>query len=75
MKRKTSKGNTLGNKPAAVEQLKTLIINTKEKPPSRSTSSTNQSQEESLKQKNKKLQQEVQDIKDNSTINERNNKL
>ena len=50
LKRKTSKSNTLANKPTTVEQLKTLNINNKGKSPSRSTSSTNQGQEESLKQ-------------------------
>ena len=56
MKRKTSKSNTLANKPATVEQLKTLNISNKGKSQSRSTSSTNQSQEESLKQQIKQLQ-------------------
>ena len=74
LKRKTSESNTLANKPTAVEQLKTLNINKKGKSPSRSTSSTNQSQEESLKQQIKQLQQEVRDLKGNSNINETNNK-
>ena len=66
LKRKTSESNTVANKPTTVEQLKG-------KSPSRSTSSTNQSQEESLKQQIKELQQEVQDLKGNSNINETNN--
>ena len=49
-KAKTSESNTLANKPTTVEQFKTLSINNKGKSPLRSTSSTNQSQEESLKQ-------------------------
>ena len=48
-----------------VEQLKGL--NT-----SRSTSSTNQNQEDSLKQQIKELQQETQHLKRNSNINETN---
>ena len=73
LKRKTSESNTLANKPTTVEQLKTLNINNKGKSPSRSTSSTNQGQEESLKQQIKQLQQEVLDLKGNSNINETNN--
>ena len=68
LKRKTSESNTLANKPTTVEQLKILNINNKGKSPSRSTSSTNQSQEESLKQQIKQLQQEVRDLKDNSNM-------
>ena len=45
LKRKTSESNTLANKPTTVEQLKILNINNEGKSPSRSTSSTNQSQE------------------------------
>ena len=56
LKRKTSESNTLANKPTTVEQLKTLNISNKGKSQSRSTSSTNQSQEESLKQQIKQLQ-------------------
>ena len=73
LKRKTSESNTLANKPTTVEQLKTLNINNKGKSPSRSTSSTNQGQEESLKQQIKQLQQEVRNLKGNSNINETNN--
>ena len=73
LKRKTSESNTLANKPTTVEQLKTLNIKNKGKSPSRSTSSTNQGQEESLKQQIKQLQQEVRDLKGNSNINETNN--
>ena len=73
LKRKTIESNTLANKPTTVEQLKTLNINNKGKSPSRSTSSTNQGQEESLKQQIKQLQQEVRDLKGNSNINETNN--
>ena len=73
LKRKTSESNILANKPTTVEQLKTLNINNKGKSPSRSTSSTNQGQEESLKQQIKQLQQEVRDLKGNSNINEANN--
>ena len=60
LKRKTSESNTLANKPATVEKLKTLNINNKGKLPSRSTSSTNQGQEESLKQQIKQLQQKCE---------------
>ena len=70
LKRKTSESNTLANKPTTVEQLKTLNINNKGKSPSRSTSSTNQGQEESLKQQIKQLQQEVRHLKGDSNINE-----
>ena len=73
LKRRTSESNTLANKPTTVEQLKTLNRNNKGKSPSRSTSSTNQGQEESLKQQIKQLQQEVRDLKGNSNINETNN--
>ena len=73
LKRKTRESNTLANKPTTVERVKTLNINNKRKSPSRSTSSTNQGQEESLKQQIKQLQQEVRDLKDNSDINETNN--
>ena len=73
LKRKTSESNILANKPTTVEQLKTLNINNKGKSPSRSTSSTNQGQEESLKQQIKQLQQEVRGLKGNSNINETNN--
>ena len=75
MKRKTSESNTLANKPTTVEQLKTLNINNKGKSLSRSTSSTNQGQEESLKQQIKQLQQEVRDLNGNSDINETNNNV
>ena len=50
LKRKTSESNTPANKPTTVEQLERLNINSKVKKPSRSTSSSNQSQEKSLKQ-------------------------
>ena len=73
LKRKTSESNTLANKPTTVEQLKTLNINNKGKSQSRSTSSTNQSQEESLKQQIKQLQQEVHDLKGNYNLNGTNN--
>ena len=73
LKRKTSESNTLANKPTTVEQLKTLNINSKGKSPSRSTSSTNQGQEESLKQQIKQFQQEVRDLNGSSNINETNN--
>ena len=73
LKRKTIESNTLANKPTTVEQLKTLNTNNKGKSPSRSTSSTNQGQEESLKQQIKQLKQEVRDLKGNSNINETNN--
>ena len=73
LKRKTNESNTLANKPTTVEQLNPLNINNKGKLPSRSTSSTNQGQEESLKQQIKQLQQEVRDLKVNSNINETNN--
>ena len=73
LKRKISESNTLANKPTTVEQLKTLNINNKGKSPSRSTSSTNQSQEESVKCQIKQLQQEVQDLKGNSNIKQTNN--
>ena len=53
LKRKISKCNTLTSKPTTVEQLKSLNINSKGKSPSKSTSFTNQSQEESLKQQMK----------------------
>ena len=53
LKRKISKCNTPTNKPTTVEQLKSLNINSKGKLPSKSTSFTNQSQEESLKQQMK----------------------
>ena len=68
MKKKTSESNTLANKQVTVEQLRRLNIKNKGKSPSRSTSSTNQSQEESLKQQIKQLQQEVRDLKDNSNM-------
>ena len=55
LKRKISKCNTLTSKPTTVEQRKSLNINNKEKSPSKSTSFTNQSQEESLKQQMKQL--------------------
>ena len=54
LKRKTSESNTLANKPNTVEQIKSLNI-TKGKSPFRSTSSTNQSQEELLKQQIRQL--------------------
>ena len=73
LKRKTTESNTIANKPTTVEQLRSLNINSKGKSPSRSTSSKNQSQEGSLKQQIKKLQQEVRDLKDNSNINEADN--
>ena len=73
MKNKTNESNTIANKQVTVEQLRRLNIKNKGKSPSRSTSSTNQSQEESLKQQIKQLQQEVRDLKDNSNINETNN--
>ena len=73
LKRKISESNTLANKPTTVEQLKTLNINNKGKSPSRSTSSTNQSQEESVKCQIKQLQQEVRDLKGNSNIKQTNN--
>ena len=73
MKNKTNESNTLANKQVTVEQLRRLNIKNKGKSPSRSTSSTNQSQEESLKQQIKQLQQEVRDLKDNSNINETSN--
>ena len=73
LKRKTSESNTLANKPTTVEQRKSLNINNKGKSPSSSTSSTNQSREESLKQQIKQLQHEVRDLKDNSNIYDTNN--
>ena len=73
LKRKTSESNTLANKPTTVEQHKSLNINNKGKSPSSSTSSTNQSREESLKQQIKQLQHEVRDLKDNSNIYDTNN--
>ena len=57
------------------EQLKTLNITNKGKSPSRSTSSTNQCQEESMKQQIKQLQQEVRGLRGNSNINKTNNNL
>ena len=73
LKRKTTESNTLANKPTTVEQRKSLNINNKGKSPSSSTSSTNQSREESLKQQIKQLQHEVRDLKDNSNIYDTNN--
>ena len=73
LKRKTSESNTLANKPTTVEQRKSLNINNKGKSPSSSTSSTDQSREESLKQQIKQLQHEVRDLKDNSNIYDTNN--
>ena len=73
MKRKTSESNALANKPITVEQTKSLNINNNGKSPSRSTLSANQIQEDSLKQQIKQLQQEVRDLKDNSTINKASN--
>ena len=73
LKRKTSESNALANKPITVEQTKSLNINNNGKSPSRSTLSANQIQEDSLKQQIKQLQQEVRDLKDNSTINEASN--
>ena len=73
LKRKTRESNTLANKPTTVEILKTLNINNKGKSPSRSTSSTNQGPEESLKQQIKQRQQDVRHLKGNSNINETNN--
>ena len=73
LKRKTSESNTLANKPTTVEQRKSLNINNKGKSPSSSTSSTNQSREESLKQKIKQLEHEVRDLQDNSNIYDTNN--
>ena len=58
-KRKTSEHNALANKPNRVEQLKSFNINNKGESPSKSTSSTSQSQEKSLKQQIKQFQQEV----------------
>ena len=58
LKRKTRESKTPGNKPTAVEKLIAFNINNKGKSPSRSTSSTNQNQEETLKQQIKQLQKE-----------------
>ena len=72
MKRKKRKSNTQANKRTKVEQFKALNINNIGKSPSRSTSSTKQSQEEPLKQQIKQLQKEVQHLEHNSNIKETN---
>ena len=61
-KERQNESNTQVSKPTAVQQREALNINNEEELQARSTWSTNQFQEESLKQQIKQLQQEVEHL-------------
>ena len=67
IERKSSKTKATQYK-TTIEQLKTLNIkNSKGKPPSRSDSSTNQTKEEGFKRQIKHLQEEIDNLKQDSS--------
>ena len=72
--KKSSETNIQPNKPDTIQKLKALNIRkTKGKQPSRSNSSTNQTEEESLKLQVEQLKQELQHLKNETNKQENNN--
>ena len=71
LNKKSSETNLQPNKPDTIQKLKALNVNkTKGKQPSRNNSSTNQSEEESLKLQVEQLKQELNHLKNESNKQE-----